>query len=198
MNTPTHILVGAAAFARPHKPWVTIAALLGGLVPDISLYVLAGWALFVQGIPPGIVFGTMYFSPEWMRVFSIDHGFLTWGAVLAFGIWLKRDWLLAFAGAGLLHAASDFLLHHDDARPQFWPLTDWVFKSPVSYWDSRYYGNIVAPLELALAFFMCIVLWRRFQGVWPRVAIGATSAALMVPLVMWGYFLAGGGAVHMH
>ncbi len=197
MNTPTHILIGAVALARPHQRLVCFSALLGGLLPDVSLYLMAGWALLVQGIAPDVVFGQLYFSPQWVRVFSIDHGFLPWGGAMALGLWLKRDWLRAFAGAGLLHVGSDFLLHHGDARPQFWPLSDWIFRSPVSYWDSRYYGNIFAPIELILAFAMCFVLWRRFEDRAPRFAIGATGAMLLAPLAMWGYVMAG-GAGHFH
>ncbi len=197
MNTPSHMLLGAAVFGRANQAKITVAALLGGLAPDISLYVMAGWALFVQNIPPDVVFGQYYFSREWMQVFAYDNSFILWGALLGFGLWLKKPWVIAFAGAAYLHLITDFLLHHDDARPQFWPLTDWIFRSPVSYWDSRYYGNIVGPLELLMDFFLCFVLWRRHQGRWARFAVGSTTAVLFVPLAMWGMAMAGGSG-HWH
>ncbi|WP_428545716.1 cobalamin biosynthesis protein CobQ [Profundibacter sp.] len=197
MNTPSHMLLGAAVFGRANQAKVTAAALLGGLAPDISLYVMAGWALFVQNTPAGVVFGQYYFSREWMQVFAYDNSFILWGALLGFGLWRKKPWVIAFAGAAILHLITDFLLHHDDARPQFWPLTDWIFRSPVSYWDSRYYGNIVGPLELMMDFFLCFILWRRYRGRWARFAVGGTTAVLFVPFIIWGMAMAGGNG-HWH
>ena len=197
MNTPSHMLLGAAVFGRANHAKITAAALLGGLAPDISLYVMAGWALFVQNIPPDVVFGQYYFSREWMQVFAYDNSFILWGALLGFGLWRKKPLVIAFAGAAILHLVADLLLHHDDARPHFWPLNDWVFQSPVSYWDSRYYGRVIGPLELLMDFFLCFVLWRRHQGRWARFAVGGTTAVLFVPLAMWGVAMAGGGG-HWH
>lgn len=62
MNTPAHMVMGMAAFGRPGAPAVTLAALAGGLVPDLSLYLLAGWEIGVSGTPPEVVFRKRYFS----------------------------------------------------------------------------------------------------------------------------------------
>ena len=43
--------------------------------------------------------------------------------------------LIALFSAALVHLTLDFPLHNDDARAHFWPLTNWKFTSPVSYWD---------------------------------------------------------------
>ena len=62
--------------------------------------------------------------------------------------------LLGWAG----HNLMDFPTHAEDARPPFWPLFKWRWKSPISYWDRKFYalpcllvehGTILA---LALAF----------------------------------------------
>ncbi len=171
MNTPAHLLVGAAAFSRTIAPGVIAAALAGAILPDLSLYVMAGVSLFVLQIPPNVVFGELYFSDAWQTVFAIDNSFVLWGALLAFAFWRDRLALIAFAGAGLLHLGFDFLLHNDDARPHFFPLSWWVFESPVSYWDSSRHAGIVAPLEAALATIAAIVLWRKvdslhMRGLW--------------------------------
>ena len=197
MNTPTHILLGAALFGKKGMPDLTTAAILGGFLPDLSLYALAGWALFVQQVPPDIVFGRLYFSDQWMRVFAVDNSFILWGMVLGAGLWLRQAWLKAFAGAGLAHLGADFLLHHDDARPQFWPLSDWIFRSPVSYWDARHYGNIVAPLEMLLALVLCLLLWRRHQGLAARGVIGTTTAAIAAGMFFWAWAMSA-GTLHSH
>ena len=44
--------------------------------------------------------------------------------------------LLGWAGHNLL----DFPTHAEDARPPFWPLSKWRWKSPISYWDRKFYA----------------------------------------------------------
>ena len=192
MNTPAHMIFAAAAFARPHDRATTLASVIGAFLPDLSLYLMAGVALFVMGLSPHYVFDTLYFSDAWQAVFAIDNSFILWGMVLGFGWWTGRRILMIFTASGLMHLAFDFLLHNEDARQQFWPLSDWVFRSPVSYWDSRYYGNIVAPIEMVVTLLLCLVLIRRFQSLRSRAVI-ATGAALQVaPAFIWVLVFSGG------
>lgn len=44
--------------------------------------------------------------------------------------------LLGWAG----HVFVDFLTHAEDSRPPLWPLSDWRWQSPVSYWNPDYFG----------------------------------------------------------
>lgn len=185
MNTPAHLIFGAAAFARPNAPAVNAAALFGALLPDLSLYLLTGWSLFVMGIPPRTVFGELYFSPQWQGIFAVDNSIPLWALGLGIGLALRSRVLIAFAGAGLLHLVFDFALHHDDARRHFWPITDFVFTSPVSYWDPRHFGNIFGPLEIAVSLLLCVVLWRRFKGWFARSLIVAAGLAEMLPGLMF-------------
>ncbi|MGR3503536.1 cobalamin biosynthesis protein CobQ [Pseudaestuariivita sp.] len=161
MNTPAHVIFGLACFGKPDHRATLWAAALGGLAPDLSLYVMAGVALGVLEIPPSVVFGQLYFSDAWQTVFAIDNSFLLWGPLLALALWKGMSVLTAFAAAALLHVALDFPLHHDDGRPHFWPLSWWVFESPVSYWDTRHYAGIIGPLELvASSILAALAAWR--------------------------------------
>jgi hypothetical protein len=54
---------------------------------------------------------------------------------LALAIWQRSTWVIALTGAALVHLALDFPLHRYDGGSDFWPVTWWVFESPVSYWD---------------------------------------------------------------
>lgn len=176
MNTPAHLIIGASAFARPDAKAVNASAVLGSLAPDVSLYLLAINAIFIQGIPERTVFGEMYFSDEWQRVFAIDNSFFVWLAVLLAGMALKQRWLLVFGAAALIHLALDMPLHHDDGRQHFWPVSDWVFSSPVSYWDPARHGLIFGSLEALVCVALCVLLWRRFRG-WPARAMTVVAGA---------------------
>lgn len=162
MNTPAHLLIGGAAFARYGGRRLIWAGMIGGLLPDLSLYVLAGVSLFVLQIPPKVVFDELYFSDLWQGIFAVDNSFLVWGLICAIAVWRRMPWATVLSGAALLHLALDFPLHHDDGRPHFWPLSDWVFESPVSYWDRQHHALWVAPVEVVLALGCALwLLWQR-------------------------------------
>ncbi|KNG92731.1 hypothetical protein [Pseudaestuariivita atlantica] len=157
MNTPAHLIFGIAAFGKPDRPATLWAATLGALAPDLSLYLMGAVSLYLLRIPPNVVFGELYYSDAWQTVFAIDNSAILWGGLLAWALWRRHAVLTAFAGAGLLHIALDFPLHHDDGRAHFWPLTNWIFESPVSYWDARRHAGIVGPIEGAAS--LILGLW---------------------------------------
>ncbi len=182
------MLIAATVFARPLRPATLIASLAGGLVPDMPMFAMVMWATRVAGVPEGEVFGRLYYSDRWQAVFAIDHGLLVWGTLLVLAVWRRNPILQAFAGAGLLHVAADFLTHNDDARRQFWPVTDWVFRSPVSYWDPRFYGAEFAVFEFGLAVALAgLLCWRLRRG-WERALILAVAAPIVVPVLLTGGF----------
>ncbi len=181
MNTPAHLVLGMAALARPNSPRVNTAAFAGSLLPDLSLYLMGFWALFIQNIPPGIVFGQLYYSEAWQTVFAIDNSFFVWTAFVLAGYWFRKDWLFVFGLAGLLHILFDFPLHHDDGRPHFFPVSDWVFSSPISYWDPRHYGNIVGAIEAVLSLFLAVWMCLKFRSLLARSMIVVLLAAELVP-----------------
>lgn len=147
MNTPAHLLIGAALFGKRDNKKLLSAALLGGLLPDVSLYAMAGVSIFIMNISPQVVFGELYFSDTWQLIFSIDNSFIIWGILLAVALKFHNTFFIALTSAALLHVVCDFGLHHDDARAHFWPLSSWKFESPLSYWDSDHHAFYVAPVE---------------------------------------------------
>ena len=162
MNTPTHLLVAAALLARPGRKQVSRGALVGALLPDLSLYVLVA-AAATQGFSFKTIFDELYFSQSWQSVFAIDNSAPLYAALLCAGLLLRFPFLWALAIGALLHVALDLPLHHDDGRAHFWPFSDWIYRSPVSYWDPARFGSIVAMAELALSVALCVLLWRRFR-----------------------------------
>ena len=100
---------------------------------------------------------------------------------------------MVFAAAGLLHLALDFPLHHDDGRPHFWPLSDWVFQSPISYWDRAHYAGTIGPIEMALSVLFCGVLMLRFDSVRSRLVLVGLATVQLFPLFIWAWVFAAGG-----
>ena len=185
MNTPAHLIFGAALFARPNKPKVNAAAIIGGLFPDLSLYLLVGWHLIIVQNDPRYVFDVLYFSTTWQAIFAIDNSFVIWGGILALGIWLRCQWIWVFAASALIHLLFDFLLHNDDARRHFWPLSDWVFVSPLSYWDDDHHGALVGGMEMVAVFCMLLILVRRFRRSWISLLFVIIALAEFIPIIMF-------------
>ncbi len=187
MNTPAHLIFAATAFAKPRQRRTTIASIGGALLPDASLYLMAGVALFVLGLSPDHVFGTLYFSDAWQQVFKIDNSFLVWGAGLALAWGWKSPTGMIFAASGLLHLALDFPLHHDDGRAHFWPLSNWVFESPVSYWDVGHHARIIGPIEMLISLIFSLILLRRFTSIRSRILISMLLALQLAPVFFWAF-----------
>jgi hypothetical protein len=164
MHTPTHVLIGLAALGHPGQRRRNLAVMVGAFLPDLPAILMVLWARYLEGRSPGEIFRLLYFSDVWQTLMAPWHAFPVWGAVAAAGLALRQPLLIAFAVSGLLHLACDFPVHVDDAHRQFWPLTDWRFHSPVSYWDPAHYGNIVAPLEGMLAVSLTVFLIIRFKS----------------------------------
>ena len=184
MNTPAHLLIGAAVVmaTRGRRPdaapqRLVWAAFIGSLLPDASLYILAGGALFLFDIPPQTVFNDLYFSAAWQQVFAIDNSFVLWGGLLGLALWWQKNWAIALTLGALLHLALDFPLHHDDGRPHFWPISNWVFESPFSYWDRRQGANWIAPVEAAACIAAAVFLWRKRLGLGIAVVVAALLLA---------------------
>ncbi|MEC9431852.1 MAG: cobalamin biosynthesis protein CobQ [Pseudomonadota bacterium] len=189
MNTPAHLIFAAAAFARPGARGRNLAALAGGFAPDLSLFLLIGWAKLVAGRSPHEIFREDYVSPLWQGIFRVDNSIPLWGALLAAGMVLRRELLAVFAGAALLHLAFDLPLHHSDARPHFWPLSEWVFRSPLSYWNPARHGHLVGAAEVAACVALCALLWRRFRSRPARALIAAGLLAELAPGLIWPLLL---------
>jgi len=185
VNTPAHLLIGAAAFGKENQKGTTIAAMLGSLAPDLSLYVMASVSIWALNVPADTVFHELYFSDTWQRVFAVDNSFILWTLACAIAVWRRSTIFVAFAAAGLLHLAFDFLLHTEDARMQFWPISDWVFRSPVSYWDRTAYAGIVGPLEVTMSGGAAYLIWQRTESRWIMALVAVLLAAELLSSGIW-------------
>ncbi|MEO1686395.1 MAG: cobalamin biosynthesis protein CobQ [Pseudomonadota bacterium] len=187
MNTPAHLILAAAIWARPtqahrrpaQQARINGAALAGALIPDASLYFMVLWEARVNGRTPRQIFGEDYRDPFWQTVFSTDNSIPLWTLLTALAAWRRWPVMLALSGAALLHVLTDFPLHHNDGRAHFQPFTDWIFESPVSYWDPNHYGWLMGPLEGLLCLGLGVILWRRFRS---RIAHALIAVALLAEL----------------
>ena len=189
MNTPAHALINLALLGRVTPPAAVLAVLLGGLIPDLPMLVFYA-AERLQGTPEAVIWSERYFAPEWQAFFDAPNSLVLIAAGAAICAW--RRWpigLLLFASMAL-HGVADLALHHDDGHRHFWPISDWRFVSPVSYWDPDHFGRWVMPVELLAALGALIWAWHRYPQRRNRVALSALGAIhgayLVFAAVVWG------------
>lgn len=152
VNTPAHVVLNLLVVGRGRgQPWVPILA--GALVPDLPILVMVAVERGLLGTSEVLIWQDRYFTSSWQLFIDAFNSL----PLIALG-WLLARWRgsrflqLMFLSMGL-HAATDFLVHHDDAHRHFLPLSGWRFSSPVSYWDPRHFGQFFLGAELLLVVF---------------------------------------------
>lgn len=219
MMTQTHFLVAAALLCRPERSArQNIAILAGAFAPDAALYTLFVWAM-VTGIPQDQLWDVVYFAEPMTTFTAIFNSAPLYVAITITGIALVRPASVELAGphapdtpvgfgrflapsytnmallfglAALTHLAADLPVHVEDAHPHFWPVTDWRFVSPVSYWDPRHFGGQFAIFEALLGVVLSVIVFRRFSAWWVRaLTIALVIAYIAVPAFF--YLTLGGG-----
>ena len=189
--TQTHLLLAAGLFVRPGHKKRNTAVMAGAFIPDLSIYILAAYA-YISGIPGRTLWTQTYWTEPWQTLSAISNSFPLYLAVLAVALviaapkdgrprWQSLPALVCLAA--LLHLATDFPVHHDDAHVHFWPLSEWRFNAPLSYWDRDHYGGIVSIIEALLGLALMAILFRRFKAGWVRIILGlAIAAYIAVPV----------------
>jgi membrane-bound metal-dependent hydrolase YbcI (DUF457 family) len=185
MNVATHILVGMAIFGGQGSVTRMAAAGLGGMLPDVPSIGMVLWALWIDGYSPIEIYRGLYFSEAWQTVLAPWHSFFLWAGVLAVGLLGRSSLIQSLAASALLHLLCDFPLHGDDAHRQFWPLSEWRFRSPISYWHPAHYGQVLQPIEFALVMGLAIWLFRRSASRRMLVVLAALWLANVVQIASY-------------
>ena len=208
-------LLGRPGNARKHAPRNAMA-IAGGIVPDAAIYVLYAieklkgtpeatiwrdvyFSPFWQDV---VAWGNSF--PLFLLVLAVGFCWMKRGPIVS--ILLQTTERLSFSGntagdeyrfdAGkllcvfaiscLVHLAMDFPVHVDDAHRHFYPLSDFRFRSPVSYWDPRHHGVAFSIFEAITGIVLSVILWRRFES-W--LARGGIVLFAMAYLLLPVYFV---------
>jgi len=152
-----------------------LAIFLGSLIPDIAIYLWAPYQSIVNDVSGAEMWDKLYFEPPmqnliaWFNSVPIYAGLAVLGFMMRAKTWGKL--ILFFALAALIHMATDLPVHAEDAYRHFWPVTDWRFYSPLSYWDSNHHAGWVSRFEVVLALGCIAVLWQRFPRRFVKIVL---------------------------
>lgn len=182
LNTTTHILLAEAVFRRKSLSRSGWAVAASGILPDafIGVFLVSS---AVRNVPRNKLWDVEYFREPWSTMGAISNSFVLWGLFTVVSVALVKlstsdkvatasKLSMAFAFSGLSHVALDFLTHADDAHRHFWPVSNWRFFSPISYWDPAHHSRWLMPVEGLLVLACVVVLWRQTKSTLLRVVLG--------------------------
>ena len=180
MNTPAHIIVNLSVLGRGQSPKHQLWVCAGALIPDMPIVLFYAWEKLIRGLPE-VVIWEEYFDVRWQVVFDVFHSIpvALLGACLS--AYAKMKGLVLFWVSMALHSAGDLPFHHDDAHRHFFPLSDWQFASPISYWDPHFHGDVFSILEILLVAVLSLWLWKTDSLMVTKVIVG------LVGLMYLGY-----------
>lgn len=196
MTTPFHILSATSIFGSREKPNLTKWAAIGGMFPDLLMYIFLPLYLLL-GYDLSIIWGEIYFSDLWQPYFNSSHSFVVYVMLFILGLcWYKfylkeslnlKNFLdkpiFVFLAGAFLHILFDFFVHSSDAYAQFYPLSTWRFHSPISYWESDRYGHIVGILDtLAVSIFIYLTTKKLSSKTakWTTIILGGFWVGLSI------------------
>ncbi|MEO0350335.1 MAG: hypothetical protein AAF282_09855 [Cyanobacteria bacterium P01_A01_bin.15] len=193
MNTPTHAILNLAILGRKHRPEWNVPIIWGGFIPDLALFAFFGWTTVATDLSSQQIWGEAYYAPFWQNLFVIWNSIPLALLGIGTGLWLRRyqqalGTTIAICCASiLLHCLEDLPLHREDAHRHFWPLSNYRFESPVSYWDPAHHGDVFAVFELGLSLMVSVYVFRLLRS---RLAKGLLIFSNLLFLVFFvGFYL---------
>ncbi|MEL6780581.1 MAG: hypothetical protein AAFO06_25435 [Cyanobacteria bacterium J06597_16] len=184
MNTTAHAVFNLALLNRKKNPEWNPLIIWGALIPDLAMFVFYG-VLKLADIPESQIWREEYYRPFWQNLFDFFNSIPLALIGIVVMLYLRRTGLALLFGSVVLHCIQDLPVHVDDGHRHFWPLSQFRFESPISYWDPGHYGNIVAPIEMGLVLLVSFYVFKRVRSRWTK---GLLIIANALPLLAYLWF----------
>ena len=181
MNSPTHTLLALALLSKRGVRKRNWAIFLGSIIPDLAIYLWFPYQALIKGESGKRIWEELYFEAPMQNAVALFNSIPIYAALAVIGfiargkLWGKC--LLVFTLAALVHMATDLPVHNHDAYRHFWPISEWRFYSPFSYWETDHHAGWVSLIEAAIALGSIFILWRRFPKLWVKIVLGVLAAA---------------------
>ena len=190
MNTPAHVIFSLSLLGKKNAVNYTNAIVLGAVLPDAAMFVFYVYQKII-GVPEKIIWESHYFQTFWQNLFDIFNSLPLLIIALAIMYFKQKKYFVLLFASMIIHCLLDFPVHHDDGHRHLFPLSDFRFQSPVSYWDPAHFGGIVSVIEAILFMAGSIFLWQIDKGkvstVWPLTHL--RKVVLLTTVVYFGFFI---------
>lgn len=189
MNSPTHTLLALALLSKKGDRKRNWAVFTGSIIPDAVIYVWAPYQILVKGVSGETLWRELYFAEPMQNMIAYFNSIPIYLFLALLGFVMRsKAWgkvMLFFALAALTHMATDLPVHNHDAYRHFWPLSDWRFISPFSYYEREHHAGWVSLVEIVIALTSIFILWKRFPKLWVKIILGSLAAFyIALPIVL--------------
>ena len=172
MVTQSHIILNTAFLSKRANPTLHRYAFLGAVLPDLPMFIFFAAETLIRRTPQSELWDTRYYIDAWQTFFDLFNAVPLILILLGVGVYgFRSEKTVTFAWSMLLHCGFDLITHHDDGHRHLFPISDFIFQSPISYWDPDHYGAIVSPIEQLLVFGASIYLYPRLKTRLARVSL---------------------------
>ncbi|MEO1145679.1 MAG: hypothetical protein AAFY26_08780 [Cyanobacteria bacterium J06638_22] len=180
MNTPAHVVLNLLCLNSVTPVHALTPIVAGAVLPDAPIFLFYFVEKVVRQTPENVIWTEAYYQPSWQNFIDLFNSLPLMALGMLIAIAMGSNIGILLFGSMVLHVVGDLPLHHDDGHRHFFPLSDWRFSSPVSYWDPNHYGHWVSMIEIAAVIVSCILLFQTYDSLVPRLTIGlvGTSYAL--------------------
>ena len=162
MNTPSHAIINLVLLNKPQLQHANLSIVIGGILPDIPIFLFYFWAKFIARLPEAKIWSQAYYQPLIQNIVAIFHSIPLAIIGLLISYYFGWEIIQVICISLVLHSLLDLPVHHNDAHRHFFPFSNYRFISPLSYWDPKHYGSIVALIEI---FLVLLGSWRVFPEV---------------------------------
>lgn len=187
MNTPSHAIINLALLG---KRTYVLSALLGGVVPDLPIFMFFLFQKLIQNQSGQAIWGEIYFSDKWQAILAPFHSIPFAIMLVALAVGFRKHAWTVFGLSLIMHSALDFPFHHADAHMHFFPFSDYRFRSPLSYWDPAHHAKWVGLFEYASVALSSYFIWKRHKKPWARIALAVLVTSLgigfLYGILIWG------------
>ena len=150
MKTPSHAIINLAILGKPQLPQANLIIAIGGILPDIPIFLFYFWAKYIARLPEATIWSKAYYEPSVQNIVALFHSIPLAGIGWLVAYYLGLPSVQILFISMILHSLGDLPVHNDDAHRHFFPFSNYRFISPISYWDRKHYGSIVSLVEMLL------------------------------------------------
>ncbi|MBE9043520.1 hypothetical protein IQ255_03700 [Pleurocapsales cyanobacterium LEGE 10410] len=182
MNTPGHYILNLALLGNV-APQNLGAIAIGAMLPDVPIFIFYFVAKHFYKMPEGKIWSEAYYEPLWQNIVALFHSIPL--ALIGAVVFYYLDWKLGIilCVSMVFHSLLDLPVHNDDAHRHFFPLSNYRFISPFSYWDINHHGKIVSLVEMALVLAVNPIVISLLDSPWTKGIVIAIDLFYLL-----GYF----------
>jgi hypothetical protein len=138
MKTPSHAIINLAILGKPQLPQANLIIAIGGILPDIPIFLFYFWAKYIARLPEATIWSKAYYEPFVQNIVALFHSIPLAGIGWLIAYYFCWPSVQILFISMILHSLGDLPVHNDR------------FISPISYWDRKHYGSIVSLVEVLL------------------------------------------------